>query len=292
MGLGRRHVHNWRTKEMKQTHVKQSKKGEAENAGGGAVVEKKGTALAVAGMFEADAGAGLEGADKDSFAIPFLSILQPLSPIVAEGQIDGAKAGLFINSVTNQMSASVLIVPVAFQRKFLRWQPREKGGGYKGEYSPIDVDTGKVEGMVRTDEGRIYIGGSDPKQHDQLKDTRNHFVLVVREDGSWSPALISMASTQIKKSKRWLSRIQGVQLRNAAGQHFTPPSFSHIYKATSVRESNDSGIWFGWEIDIVGPVQDAELYQAAKAFHAQVAAGKVETAPPHVEGEAGAGEAF
>lgn len=276
---------------MKQTHVKQSKAGSEKSTGAVAPIEQKTTALAVAGMFEADAGAGLEGADKDSFAIPFLSILQPLSPIVAEGQIEGAKAGKFINSVTNQMSDVVMLVPVAFQRKFLRWQPREKGGGYKGEYSPVDVETGKVDGMVRTDEGRIYIGGSNPKEHDMLKDTRNHFVLVVKEDGSWSPALVSMASTQIKKSKRWLSRIQGVQLRNAAGQHFTPPSFSHIYKATSVREQNDSGIWFGWEIDIVGPVQDAELYQAAKAFHAQVAAGKVETTPPPAEGEGG-GEAF
>jgi len=280
---------------MKQTHKKESKKEDGKAVGGGAVttVDPKAGALVagVASMFEADAGVGLEGADKDSFAIPFLSILQPLSPIVAEGQIEGAKAGKFINSVTSQMSDVVMLVPVAFQRKFLRWQPREKGGGYKGEYSPVDVETGKVDGMVRTDEGRIYIGGSNPKEHDQLKDTRNHFVLVVKEDGSWSPALISMASTQIKKSKRWLSRIQGVQLRNAAGQHFTPPSFSHIYKATSVRESNDQGIWFGWEIDIVGPVQDAELYGAAKAFHAQVAAGKVETAPPPADGEGG-GEGF
>ena len=282
---------------MKHTHKKESKKEDGKFAGAGtsvATTDSKSTALAtsVASMFEADAGAGMEGADKDSFAIPFLSILQPLSPIVAEGNVEGAKAGRFINSVTNEMVDVVRVVPVAFQRKFLQWAPREKGGGYKGEHSPVAVEAGSVPGMVRSDDGRVYIGGTNPKEHDQLKDTRNHFVLIVKEDGSWSPALISMSSTQIKKSKRWLSRMQSVQMKNAAGQHFTPPSFSHIYEAASVKESNDQGIWFGWEIDMVGPVQDAELYAAAKAFHAQIAAGKVETAPPPAEGDGGDNDAF
>lgn len=251
------------------------------------------TALAVntAAMFEQDAGMGTEGADKDSFAIPFVSILQPLSPTVADGK-EGHKAGLFINSVTGEVLPEIQIVPVAFQRRYLRWAPREKGGGYKGEFSPIDVETGKVEGLQKGDDNRYYIGGTNPKENDQLKDTRNHFVLLVRSDGSWTQALISMASTQIKKSKRFLSRIQGIQLRSASGAMFNPPSFSHMYKATSVKESNDQGVWYGWEIDMTGPVQDADLYNAAKAFHAQIVAGKVVVAPPVDETPEAGGDSF
>lgn len=243
--------------------------------------EENANAVAVASAinFMADAGMGTEGADKDSFAVPFLSILQPLSPQVVDGK-EGAKGGKFINSVTEEMNDEVLVVPVAFQRRFLRWQPREKGGGYKGDFSPIDVETGKVEGLQRGDDGRLYIGGTNPKEHDQLKDTRNHFVMLVRPDGSWTQALVSMSSTQIKKSKRWLSRIQGIQIKGPNGAHFTPPSFSHIYRCKSVKEQNDQGSWFGWDIDIEGQVQDAELYAAAKAFHANIVAGKVDIAPP------------
>ncbi len=245
-----------------------------------AVQEEKTTALATMAIdFAADAGMGTEGADKDSFAIPFLSILQPLSPQVADG-IEGAKPGLFINSVTEEMMPEVTIVPVAFQRRFLRWQPREKGGGYKGEYSPIDVETGNVEGLTKGDDGRYYIGGTNPKEHDRLSDVRNHFVLIVRPDGSWSQALISMASTQIKKSKRLLSQIQGIQMVGPNGARFNPPSFSHTYTAKSVKEQNDQGVWYGWDIHLNGPVQDAELYAAAKAFHAAIVAGKVDIAPP------------
>lgn len=254
---------------------------------GTAVAAAMNTAVGMPLDFAADAGMGTEGADKDSFAIPFVSILQPLSPQVADG-VEGAKPGKFINSVTGEMTDEVLLVPVAFQRRFLRWQPREKGGGYKGEYAASLVETGAVDGLQKSEDGRYYIGGTNPKEHDQLKDTRNHFVLLVRPDGTWTQALISMASTQIKVSKRWLSRIQGIQMKGPQGM-FTPPSFSHVYKAKSVKQQNDMGTWFGWDIELVSPVQDADLYAAAKAFHAQVAAGKVEVAPPVNEDEHVAG---
>ena len=245
-----------------------------------AVVETN-TAIAVASAvdFFSDAGKGTKNADKDSFAIPFLSILQPLSPQITDG-IEGAKAGLFINSVTGEMTDVVQMIPVAFHRAFLRWQPREKGGGYKGEFSPVDVETGNVEGLVKGDDGRYYVGGTNPKEHDTLKDTRSHFVLMVKADGSWSQALVSMSSTQIKKSKRWLSQIQGLQMTGPGGQKFNPPSFSHLYEAKGVKEQNDQGVWFGWDMKLVGLVTDGAMYAAAKAFHAQILSGQVQVAPP------------
>ena len=39
-------------------------------------VEATSTAIALAAMYEDDAGGGFEQADKDAYAIPFLSILQ------------------------------------------------------------------------------------------------------------------------------------------------------------------------------------------------------------------------
>lgn len=234
------------------------------------VAEAKTTAVGAALNFAADAGMGLEGADKDSLAIPFLGVLQPLSPIVVDELVVGAKAGLLINSITNELYKTVQVVPVAFQRRFLRWALRENGGGYRGEYTAAEVEAMKIE---RDDKGRMMIEG------DELRDTRNHFVMIVTESG-FQPALFSLGSTQIKKSKRWLSRIQGVQMKDANGRTFTPPSFSHIYDVRTIKESNDKGSWFGVEIDMVSPVADAELYAAARAFHDQIVSGKVEVATP------------
>src|SRR5215207_5859746 len=81
---------------------------------------KSSTELATADTmnFEEDAGKGMEGADKDSFAIPFLSILQGLSPQMdPDSGIPGAKLGMIVNTVTNELYSTLKVVPVAFQRR-------------------------------------------------------------------------------------------------------------------------------------------------------------------------------
>jgi len=230
-------------------------------------------ALAMAGMdFASDAGMGMEGVDKDSFAIPFLALLQGLSPQLET--IDEAKPGLFVNTITDEVYKEVLVVPCAYQRRYLRWAPRSDGGGYKGEYNPHDIETGKIVGVERDADGRLRLEG------DELKDTRNHFVLVQSKSGAWQPALLSLSSTQIKKSKRWMSRIQGIEMRTQDGKPFNPPSFSHIYKLKPIKEENGKGAWWGIDIEMVQPVDDAELYARAKEFNMQVAAGEVKVQDP------------
>lgn len=250
-----------------------------------AITKAKPSAVAAPLDFSADAGAGMEGADKDSFAIPFITVLQGLSPQLET--IDGAKPGLLLNTITNELYTDILVVPCAFQRRFVRWAPREAGGGYKGDYSPIDIETGKIL-SVPNEKGQPTIDG------DLLKDTRNHFVLVQNASNSseWKPALISLSSTQIRKSKRWMSLIQGIEMRDANGKPFTPPSFSHIYRIKTVKEENHQGSWWGVEIHLHGAVTDADLYAKAKAFHASVSAGDVVVQQPQNDVEASSSDKF
>lgn len=252
-----------------------------------ATTTEKTNALAVMGVdFAADAGMGMEGVDKDSFAIPFIALLQGLSPQLET--VDAAKPGLFINTITDEVFKEVLVVPCAYQRRYLRWAPRSEGGGYKGEYNQIDIETGKILGVEKDADGRLRLEG------DELKDTRNHFVLMQSESGAWQPALLSLSSTQIKKSKRWMSRIQGIELRTPEGKPFNPPSFSHVYKLKAVKEENSKGSWWGLEIELVEPVSDPELYGRAKEFNKQVAAGEVRAQEPVGDhaAEAGGGDRF
>lgn len=253
---------------------------------------KKGQQVGQVLDFSSDAGAGMEGADKASFAIPFITVLQGLSPQcepVKDGGVEGAKPGLFINTITNELYEEVLVVPCAYNRRFLRWAPRSSGGGFKGEYNPVDVETGNLQGLTIVNGSYLMdvpAGATNTHDaqgaplYDHLADTRNHFVLVKTKAGNWVQALVSLTSSQIKKSKRWMSRIQGVEMRDANGKAFVPPSFSHIYKLTSVKEENAKGKWYGVEIDIVEPVSDPELYANAKKFNQAVNAGAVEVAPP------------
>ena len=59
-----------------------------------------------------------------------------------------------------------------------------------------------------------------------------------------------------------------IKVKSTTGKVFTPPSYSHKYKLTTVPESNDLGQWFGWSIELMGVLteEDMFLYQEAKQF--------------------------
>ena len=107
-----------------------------------------------------------------------------------------------------------------------------------------------------------------------IENTANHYVMVVDKDGVPNPALIVMKSTQLKKSRKWNSMMMSVKLQGANGL-YTPPMFSQQYRLTVVSESNDRGKWHGWEIERIGSVEDAGVYQSAKAFAESIQAGQV-----------------
>jgi hypothetical protein len=98
--------------------------------------------------------------------------------------------------------------------------------------------------------------------------------MLVGANGVPEPALITMKSTQLKKSRKWNSMMQSVKMSGKNGL-FTPPMYSQMYMLTTVAESNDKGKWFGWEIQRIGDVGSADIYNAAKSFAQSVGAGDV-----------------
>lgn len=265
----------------------------------GAVVAAKPAALATSAaanpaLFEADAGQGMEGATAESFAIPFLSVLQSNSPQVDEASgaaIEGARAGMFYENVTGRMisgkpDAGAKFIPCAYRRVFLRWGPRGgENAGFKGELAPEQVANLRAAGKIVDIDGRLYFPDEDGSirrgkdgtiQCDRVSDTRNHYVLLIDEEtGAWQQALLSLTSTQIKKSKTLMAALASAKIQGASGL-FTPPTFANIVHATTLPESNDKGNWFGIRMEIVDRVTRADLYAAAKAFRDSVVKGQVE----------------
>jgi hypothetical protein len=232
------------------------------------------------------AGMGMEEVDQSSLAIPFLSLLQGLSPQLET--VDDAKSGLYIDTITSEVMKEVRIIPCAFQRRFIRWAPRAKGGGYKGDYSPNDVTLNRIPGMSQHDgvilmdvpPGQPAFDEKGAPNYDKLSDTRNHYVLYESAEGTWRPALMSLSSTQIKKSKRFMSLISGIELRAPDGRTYTPPSFAYIYTLKALKEKNAKGEWWGVEVSMEGPVTDQEVFNKAMAFNKSVAAGEVQVQEP------------
>lgn len=252
-----------------------------------AVAVKEESNIALANQHVTDAGSGFEETSSDSFAIPFLSILQSGSPEVKKSDgayIKGAEEGMLINSVTKEVYSGdegVEVIPCYYTQRYIEWGLREKGGGFMGEYLPNDPIVGTT---VRDDKGRNILPNGN-----QLVDTRNHYVLI-RKNGILSMALMSLSSSQLKVSKRWMSMMQGEKIKNPTTQMFeTAPMFSRVYKVTTVPQSNDKGSWFGYDFTKVGEVQDMAEYSEAQSFNHAVKSGmakverKLETEAPSNE---------
>ena len=233
------------------------------------VAVKSENAVALSSMFEQDALSGFEGMNQDDFALPFLRLLTNTSPEV--GEVEGAMPGMIYNTVTGDLydgKKGIEVVPCAYVRQYIEWAPRGSGSG-----APVAMYPSTSDVLSRTHrepgDNKDYLDNGN-----YIENTANHYVMVIRDDGTPEPALITMKSTQLKKSRKWNSMMQSVKMAGKSGL-FTPPMYSQLYRLTTVAESNDKGKWFGWEVERIGPVEDAAVYQAAKAFATSVDSGDV-----------------
>ena len=220
-------------------------------------------------MMESDAHSGLENIQQDDLATPRLKVLMALSPEVQDESVPNAKPGLIYNTVTNELydgAKGIRVLPCAYQRQYVEWADRGQGTG-----APINVYESTSDILTKTtrDENR-----KDRLENGNYVETcGNHFILLVNDDGDSSPAVITMKSTQLKKSRKWNSMMLNVKLKGKSGL-FTPPSYSHFYRLKAVKEKNDKGNWHGWEVSREEQVTDANLYQIAKSFAESVNKGE------------------
>lgn len=232
-------------------------------------------------MFD-DARRGLEGVGVEDLAIPFLVIIQSGSPQRKKtdgAYIPGAEEGMIFNSVNNALFEETVLVPCAFERKMIHWRPREEGGGFMGTYAPSDPICAQAERQGARD---VMPDGT------YLVNTAQHYCLHVMPDGTFKRVVVSMSSTQLKKSRKWLTIVGEKTLKNSAGVFFTPPSFAFKYNLKTQPEENDKGSWYGWRVEEAGMLDlssERELYLAARAFSEAVSKGAVQVATPPSEEE-------
>ena len=238
------------------------------------VAMKKENAVAV-NMFEADADKGSQNMTQEDLALPFLKVLGQLSPEVnkRDGKyVEGAEPGMILNTVTNEIfdgTKGIDVIPAFYERKYVEWQDRGEGKG-----APVAIHDASSDIMSQTTRDKSFKDRLPSGNY--LENTANHYVVVLGD--SPQTALISMKATQLKISRKWNSIMMGIKLQGKNGL-FTPPTYSHIYKLSTVQMSNDKGTWFGWDVAKVGPVEDKNIYDMAKNFAVSVGKGEVQAKP-------------
>jgi len=237
------------------------------------VIKKEEGALATT-MFEADADKGSQNITQEDLALPFLKVLMPLSPEVnkMDGKyVEGAEPGMIFNSVTRELyngAKGINVLPCHYLKQYVEWQDRGTSGGSPVAIHKAGSDIVSTTTRDKAKKDRLPNGN-------YLETTANHFVVVLGD--SPQTALISMKSTGLVVSRKWLATILSLKLpyKNKPGV-YTPATYSHIYNLKTVQMSNDKGTWFGWGYSKVGPVTDASVYKMAKEFSERLAKDEVQ----------------
>lgn len=233
----------------------------------------------------ADANKGL-ATRIEEYAVPYLGLLQALSPQLDESSggayIETAKAGMIFNNVTSEVyegKTGILVIPCCVQFKLIEWKPRDSGGGFVKAYTPDDPIARTTR---RDDKNRDILPNGN-----YLATTAHHYVLQLVSEDRIEKAVVAMTSTALKKSRRWNTMIASQKMRNPkTNALFTPPSYANVWRLFSVKESNNQGSWYNWEMELHGPVGTRDLYALAKEFETAISAGEVEVkhTAPNTEG--------
>lgn len=218
----------------------------------------------VAMDFSDDAGKGFENLRQDDLSIPFLTIIQAMSPELNKQKpeyIQGARAGMIIDSVSNKILGSdespLQFIPCAYRKSFVEWRARESGGGMVKIH---DNDTILNE-CTRNDKNQ------DVLKNGNVIVTTGYMIGLYLVDDDYTRCMISFTSTQLKKVRQWLSIMTAMKMNGKNGK-YTPPMYSHIYDISTVPESNNKGTWYGWKIVLNRQLDQQALLAPARDMQA------------------------
>lgn len=229
-----------------------------------AKVDEKSTALAAYDYGE-DEGSGFEGTTAADISIPFLGILQSNSPQLSEpddGGIEGAKAGMLINTVTDDLfggKEGVTFVPAYIQHLFVEWVPRDNGGGMVGMHH---IDSEVVQEAKKSSQS---FGKYKTKDGNDLVET--YYVYGLLNDEQL--CVIAFTSTKISVFKNWNTKLNMFTLKTADGRKVRPPLFAHEVKITTVKQKNKKGEFYNYVLSPVnGTVANSLLEPGSEKLEA------------------------
>lgn len=248
------------------------------------------TALAAsadADMFGAYAGEGLENVTANDILIPRLVIAQALSPQVSKKKaeyIEGCEIGDIIDVGTGErFPEGVIFLPVLYRKEWLEWAPRESGDGLVN----VHADASILEQCTPNDKGQPTLPNGNT-----IAETAQFYGLNL--SAGRRPSFIPMASTQLKKARRWNTLASGEKLRRGDGSEFTAPLFYRTYMLTSAEEGNNKGDWSGWKVErgltlveyaAEHGLNAADLLGQAKQMKDDIVAGQVKADTSGMQGE-------
>lgn len=197
------------------------------------------------------AGEGAGDTNAGDISVPFINLLQPLSPQVSgDSAIDGAKPGDFYNNVTQEIipgKVGFVFQPCFRDHHYVEWIPKDAGGGFVGRHElGSDAVLAAIENNGGSKYGALKIGAND------LTETVNFSGLILDPTGT---EVVSFAVLSF-----WSSKLK--PLRNIWTQHtikrvpfgdkkVAPPLYAWRWLVQSKGDKNKKGQpFFNYNIDL------------------------------------------
>jgi len=211
---------------------------------------------------QARVGQGSQNVSASDMAIPRIKLLQLISEEVIPSNakfVEGAQAGMFMNSVTNELYTSFYAVNLHFSRKTVVWKKRKLGGGMFGTYA------NEAEALA------ALAAANEPEANYDISENPTHLVMVVDDGGNpQGIALFDMPGSKIKHSKNWNTLINK---QEEAGN----PRFGCVWEMSVIADSNSNGPFSNCDAGFVTHAPN-DIYQAAETAYDAFFAGEVEQA--------------
>lgn len=200
----------------------------------------------------ANAGSmGNENVSTSDLQIPRLNVLQALSPQVEE--LDGAKAGLIHNSITDELYEELYVVNVYYDKEYTIFKKRDLGTEFLGNHPTMEA-------------AQAHLTSERPGRESDYNiiETGRHALIALDMQGNKvGPAELLCSGSKMFFSKRWNTDI--------ATRCSDKPRFAAVWKLSPVKQKNDKGSWYNLKADFVNWCPEdlaneaQDLYLAIKA---------------------------
>lgn len=187
---------------------------------------------------------GYDGLNLKTMAIPFIRILQALSPQLRKSKpeyIAKAKEGDIVNSInSNIYGKPVRFVVGKFDHLIIEWKPNR--GGFVQAHDPATIENSPRYQLCQNQNGGYDL--IDTETNNIMVETYMYYILLPDyvEDGV---CILALQSTQLKEAKKLNRQLMTTFIpgtKQKAAPHFM------VFTLDTVEMSNDKGDWMGVNI--------------------------------------------
>jgi hypothetical protein len=228
---------------------------------------------------------GSQDFGQEDLSIPFLRIIQGLSPQVTRGDPKHDKAaqiGMIVETVSPRFfdgDKGIYVIAVLYQRSYTEWKPQRGGMVKDWGTDPSNFMRARKETNAEGKTRMVTPEGTE------MAEAAQYFVMYTEDptSGYWEQAMLTMAGTQWKTSRDWNTNMAKVRLPLPGGRILQNPlPFVQAYHLTTVPASSGEYNFNGWKIaplDFTHKLHNgAALLQKCRDFRELALKGKIKGA--------------